>query len=165
MIKHVCSYNSSSIKKAGQFLGTTWETCQPGVHHDNAIIQKCRQEFLNDTRGALFQAGLPGSFWLYASPYAAHIQKLTLDPDKGSSLRFLRYTQTFLRQGNFLGVEYGSPCSHQVCQFQGCSNRSYRIFLGCWFQTGRLWSEEYLFANLDDFGHANSDVDAPGSDF
>ena len=48
-IKHMYSDNFSAIKKAVKLLGINWESCLPGVHHNNAIIELCNQEILNDT--------------------------------------------------------------------------------------------------------------------
>ena len=101
------SDNFSSIRKAVKLMGISWEACQPGVHHSNAIIERCNQELLNDCRVALFQAGLPACFWPYGSPYAAHIHNITLDPEDGKSPCISDITDISKAKAFLLGVEYG----------------------------------------------------------
>ena len=43
-IQHMHSDNFGSIKKACTHLGIMWEPSQPGIHHSNAIIERCYQD-------------------------------------------------------------------------------------------------------------------------
>ena len=43
-IKHVYSENVSSIRETVKLSGINWETCQPGAHHNNDIIERFNQE-------------------------------------------------------------------------------------------------------------------------
>ena len=165
-IKHVYSDIFSSIRKTVKLMGINWEACQPGVHHSNAIIERCNQELLNDCRVALFQAGLPACFWTYGSPYVSHIHNITLDPEDGKSPWFLRYNKHFKGKGIPCGCGvWFLPAPTKFTNSKAAPERSYGIFLGYRLQPGGLWNGEDLVADLDDFVNANLDWDAPGSDF
>ena len=165
-LKHIYSDNYSSIRKAVKLLGINWETCQPGVHHSNAIIKRCSQALLEDRRAYMYQAGLPACFWPYASPYAAHIHNITVDCEDGTSPWFLRCNKHF--EGT--GIPFGCgvwflPAPTKYENSKGSPKRSFCIFLGYRLQPGGLWNGEYLIADLDDFVGQNFDVDAAGSDY
>ena len=62
------SDNFGSINKAAKNLGIMWESSQPGTHHNNALIERCNQDVLYNSRVSLVEASLPGCFWVYAMP-------------------------------------------------------------------------------------------------
>ena len=121
---------------------------------------------MNDSRVALFQAGLPVCFWPYSSPYAAHIHNITIDPDTGESPWFKRYGSHFPGKGIPFGCGvWFLPAPTKYSNSKAAPKRSYGIFLGYRLQPGGLWNGEYVVADLDDFVNSNFDWDAPGSDF
>ena len=50
-------------------LECTWQAAQPGVKHNNAIIENTNLQIVYDTKVALSTAGLPACFWPFAVVY------------------------------------------------------------------------------------------------
>ena len=44
VVKNIYSDNFPSLKKATREIKATWEPSLPGVHHSNAVIERCNQE-------------------------------------------------------------------------------------------------------------------------
>ena len=62
-IHSIYSDNWKSIKKSCLNLGIMWEPSQPGVHHSNAVIERCNQDIMYGARALMIEAGLPGCYW------------------------------------------------------------------------------------------------------
>ena len=128
-IKYMYSYDVSSIGRTVKLLGIKWESCQPGVHHSNAIIERCNQELLNNTGVFVVQVCFLARFWPYASPYAAHISKK--DPDTGESPWIKRYKKHFEGKGIPLGCGvWFLPAPTKYANSKAAPKRSCGFFLG-----------------------------------
>ena len=93
-IKTCYSDNYSSLKKAIKLLGVNWEPCQPGLHKNNAIIERCNQDIIYGVRVLLCQAGMPACYWPYAAPYYCHIENILTD-ENGQSAWQSRFGSDF----------------------------------------------------------------------
>jgi hypothetical protein len=165
-VKHIYSDNYGSIKQSVKLFGINWESSQPGVHHSNAIIERCNQDILVDTRVMLRQAGLPACFWPYAAPYSAHIHNITCDVDDGTSPWYLRFKEHFKGKSIPFGCGvWFLPAPTKYKNPKAFPARSLGIFLGYRLHPGGRWNGEYLVAELDDFINANLDVGASGTKF
>jgi hypothetical protein len=49
--------NFKSLKNAIRNLGIVREASQPGIHYNNAIIERCNQDIENGARSSLIQGG------------------------------------------------------------------------------------------------------------
>ncbi len=85
-IENIYADNYSSYKKAITYIGASFEKSTQGIHHSNAIIERCNQDIVIGTRVLLAQAGLPYCFWTYASPYYCHVENIIQDEDGNSPL-------------------------------------------------------------------------------
>ena len=164
-VKLIYSDNYSSLKKAIKLLGINWEPSQPGVHHSNAVIERCNQDILYGSRVLLCQAGLQACFWPYASPYFCHIENITEDED-GNSAWKSRFGESFKGKAITLGCGvWFLPAPTKYTNSKAGPTRSYGIFLGYRLVPGGKWNGQYLVADIDDFVGANLDVDAAGTEF
>ena len=164
-LHHVYSDGFGSIRQACKLLLANHELSTPGVHHSNALIERCNQDILYGTRVLLVQAGLPACFWPYASPCYCHLENITEDDD-GDSPWYRRHGSHF----KGLKIPFGCgvfflPVSTKYVNAKAAPPMSYGIFMGYRLAPGGQWNGEYIVADLDDFVGGNFDVDAPGVDY
>ena len=98
-VGRVYSDNHPSLRAACQELCIAWEGPQPGIHQNNAIIERFNSDVLAGARALLVQAGLPSGLWPLAVQCYCHLESASLQEKEGdpagASPWFCRHAEHF----------------------------------------------------------------------
>ena len=164
-IKTVYADSYPSYKKAISKIEANYEKSIPGIHHSNAIIERCNLDIQMGTRVILAQAGLPYCFWPYASPYYCHVENVIKDED-GNSPWLARHGQDFT--GKLVPFGCGVHFLPSSVRKKGWTNMPggkadtascWGIFLGYRLAPGGKWTGQYIVAEIDQFANMPLDKD------
>jgi len=105
----VYSDSHPSLRAACHELGIAWEGPQPGIHQNNAIIERLNADVLAGTRTLLAQAGLPSAFWPLASQCYCHLESFYGRKDSTCSDAFMRPIKRELEQNRLFAAQHHIP--------------------------------------------------------
>ena len=162
----VYSDNWKSIKKPCLNLGIMWEPSQPGVHHSNAVIERCNQDIMYGARTLMIEAGLPGCYWTYAQPcYCFNENICDSEEEPGISAYYKRFKKHYNGKAFPFGCGvFFKPAPTKYHQAKSWPAMVYGIFLGYQIGPGGKRTGRYLVADLDDFVERDLSAEAASTD-
>jgi len=150
-------------------LECAWQAAQPGVKHNNAIIENTNLQIVYDTKVALSTAGLPACFWPFAVVYVCILHNITKSYDQNGYSMCpweIKFGEEFQGKTSPFGCGlFYLPAPTKGMNTKAAPNMSYGIFLGYRTVPGGNWTGQYIVADIEAFIGKSLGIDEPGAQY